>query len=721
MTHCKFQTILLEENIGRKKADIDLYRKGKRNPTVFHHRLSLPAFISYIFFVCIYVALTLVILLGYPGNIHAGKKVTPLIHVVKRGDSLSAIALKYRVSVQQLCRWNRICGDKILEGQHLKLWPHSSPKCYIVRTGDTLSEIAARFSLSTSLLCRLNNISKDRIYPGQRLKVGPPCGVMEAQQTHSFREDEPFEYFVKNGDNLSTIAQRFNVGLGLLRQLNHLKGDHIYPGQKLQLRPSSLDESVHIVQPGETLSTIALKYSIKLSYLAELNGIKGSKILVGQKLRLRTTPADIHMVERGDALWEIARAYGMSVRELKRLNGLTSDRIYPGQELQLCVKRSDPLDIYTVKKGDYLDRIARLHQMSVADLKKVNNMHTSMIYPGDRLKVNPFLRRGREWLKIREIDWEDLIVLFSDFRKIEAGNGPYYNIRPKAELQKHDEYYENPRQTPLQSYRQAKKLWQAFEHEVASLGRLSDTLSGWHIVLDPGHGGLDPGAVVENLDGNGNKVYVVEDEYVYDIAMRVYVLLRLHGAEVTMTLLSPNHLIRHSNPPTRTFVNEKNEVYNSYEFNKRNCWQNWPSGGRDGNLLYRVHITRKAFKKVPKNRRMFLSFHADIDPQSPEAPLVLYYKSKNGRHVDNASKNFAQAILPALGAGAYARGQNLGVLRDNPADIKIVLEIRNLAYTDHAWALRFEQLRHRDVEKVVRGLLDYVRQKTRMAQSAIGD
>lgn len=227
---------------------------------------------------------------------------------------------------------------------------------------------------------------------------------------------------------------------------------------------------------------------------------------------------------------------------------------------------------------------------------------------------------------------------------------------------------------------------------------------------------------MENLDGNGNRIYVVEGQ----VCVRyrpagIYVLLRLHGAEVTMTLLSPNHLIRHSNPPTRTFVNEKNEVYNSYEFNKRNRRQNWPNAGRDGNLLYRVQITRKAFKNSHKKHHMFLSFHSDIDSESPEALLVLYYKSKNGRHVDNASRNFAQAILPALGAGAYARGQNLGVLRDNPAAIKIVLEIRNLAYTDHAWALRFEQLRHRDAEKVVRGLLDYVRQKTRMAQSAIGE
>ena len=55
------------------------------------------------------------------------------------------------------------------------------------------------------------------------------------------------------------------------------------------------------------------------------------------------------------------------------------------------------------------------------------------------------------------------------------------------------------------------------------------------------------------------------------------------------------------------------------------------------------------------------------------------------------------------------RGQNLGVLRNNPADVKVLIEVRNMAYRDHVWALRFEDLRHRDAEKVVRGLLDHAR------------
>jgi len=582
-------------------------------------------------------------------------------------------------------------------------------RIHVVAAGETLYGIARRYGLSVSELQDLNGLPDTTIQPGMSLKL-------QADSPAETPASDGYAYVVKKGDSLWTIAQRFNVGLGLLRQLNHLENDLITPGQRLQVRPSSLDEAVHIVQPGETLSAISRTYQIDIHRLREMNGIDGNLIRVGDKLRIKESSTGTYIVERGDALWEIANAYGLSVTELMGLNGLSSHRIYPGQELKLGALTSDPLDTYTVKKGDYLGQIARLYQMSVAELKKVNNLTGAVIHPGDRLKVNPLLGKGRKWADFSEIDWNTLSIVSDGIRRIEAENGPYFYSRPTKNRQLNAAYFEkNPDMTPLQSYRQAIKLWENFEAQVTNLGRVSNALDGWHFVLDPGHGGLDPGTVVTVLDGNGNPLYVVEDEYVYDIALRVYVLLRLHGAQVTMTLLSPNHLIRQSSPATSTFVNEKNEVYNSYALNKNNRWQDWPNGGQDGNLSNRVQIAREFFQNAPKNRRIFLSFHADIEPDAPEAFLVLYYKNRNGRNLDVASKEFSAALLPALGAGAYNRGQSLGVLRNNPAGMKLLLEVRNLAYSDHAWALRFEELRHRDAEKIVKGLLDYVRQTTRVA------
>jgi len=694
---------------------------------------------------------------------NASDTLSETFHTVKQGDTLSEIALKYKVSVEQLKDWNGLQGDNICKGQRLAIRPSSVSETYVVKSGDTLSEIASRFGVPLSTIRDLNDIYRDRIYPGQKLRLYRCSGdntkpdthivgkgdtlwsiaqryglsVPELKELNNLKseaiipsmklqvgavskeqepEEEDFDYVVKKGDSLWTIAQRFNTGVNLLRQLNNLEGEQISPGQRLQVRPSSLDEGVHVVRIGDTLSAIALKYNIEVSQLREINGIEGSNIQVGDKLRLRKTPVAIHIVEQGDALWEIARAYGMSVQDLMRLNGLSSHRIYPGQELQLGQTSSYSLDVYIVKEGDYLERIARLHQMSVAELKKANNLHSSVIHPGDRLKVKPLLGGGTNLSGTKDINWEELIISQGIKNKIDAGNGPYYNSRPSAAYQEHAGYYENPSLTPLNSYKQARELWENFEKEVDKLRRVSNALSGWHFVLDPGHGGLDPGAVVDVMDGNGNRVYVVEDEYVYDIALRVYVLLRIHGANVTMTLLSPNHLLRRSSPPTKTFVNEKNEVFNDYRFNRENLWKNWPNGGSNGNLSTRVEIAREFFKNTPENRRVFLSFHADIDSDAPQATLVLYYQNKNGQNADTASKNFAEALLPALGAGAYTRGQSLGVLRNNPAGLKVLLELRNLAFPDHAWAVRFEELRQRDAEKVVKGILDYVEQGIKTAK-----
>ncbi|MGD9160726.1 MAG: LysM peptidoglycan-binding domain-containing protein [Desulfobacteraceae bacterium] len=662
-------------------------------------------FRSFVFlFLCVFSAAFIIIPISVK-DCRAGNTDKPVIYRVQSGDTLIEIARKYHVSTNSLRRLNNISGDRIYPGQKLRLRPSltADGRTCIVRKGDTLSDIARQYGLSIRDLKDLNELKNDTIYPGMKLTV--------VEDSEEEEEEAQFEYVVKKGENLYSISRKFNVGVDLLRQLNKIDGKNIYPGQRLQLKPTSLDEAVYVVRSGDTLSEIARKYHIKISTLRKLNGISGSKILVGQKLRIKASQTGIHMVERGDALWEIAQAYGMTVDDIKDLNGLTSDQIYPGQELKLSPEKSEAYDRYTVKPGDYLNSIARLHQMDLPELMKINNLKKSVIHPGDILKVKPILRKGKEWIKISEINWENLINPRHNVKSIPSGNGPYYHTQPRAYSQKNSEYFENPRLSPLTAYRRGTALLNALDHELERVGRLSKDLEGWHFVLDPGHGGQDPGAIAKTSDGGGKSVYVVEDEYAYDMALRVYVLLRLHSAEVTMTLLSPNHLIRGSTPPSKTFVNEKNEVYNSYDHNKSNNRKDWPIGGRNGNLYTRVNISKNAFKGVPQNRRIFLSFHADVDPNMPEAPLVLYYRSRRGS-IDTKSRNFAKALLPTLGAGAYTRGQNLGVLRNNPASLKILLELKNLAYPDHAWALRFEELRHRDAEKVVRGILEYVRSKS---------
>ena len=115
-----------------------------------------------------------------------------IIHRVKRGETLSHIALRYGVSVRNIQRWNGI-GTRIREGQRLAIYTKgngpatssssSSGKVntsvsngyvmYTVRSGDNLWNIAKKFSgVSVNDLQRLNGLSKNsKIYPGKKLKI----------------------------------------------------------------------------------------------------------------------------------------------------------------------------------------------------------------------------------------------------------------------------------------------------------------------------------------------------------------------------------------------------------------------------------------------------------------------------------------------------------------------------------------------------------------------
>jgi membrane-bound lytic murein transglycosylase D len=93
---------------------------------------------------------------------------------------------------------------------------------------------------------------------------------------------------------------------------------------------------LHRVKPGENLSLIAKKYKMTILQLKKINGLKGSRIYVGSRLKVHGSK-QAHMtrykVRRGDNLTAIAQRFGMSVMNLKSINSIKNDRIFPGQIL----------------------------------------------------------------------------------------------------------------------------------------------------------------------------------------------------------------------------------------------------------------------------------------------------------------------------------------------------------------------------------------------------
>lgn len=111
----------------------------------------------------------------------------------------------------------------------------------------------------------------------------------------------------------------------------------------------------------------------------------------------------VHVVKSGETLSSIARKYHVSVSQLKRWNNLKSDRLSIGQRLVVYssgnpmaqagndqpVERSTTEITHTVKKGETLGKIAQKYKCTVTDLKRWNNLKSTTIQVGQKLKVYP--------------------------------------------------------------------------------------------------------------------------------------------------------------------------------------------------------------------------------------------------------------------------------------------------------------------------------------------
>ena len=100
--------------------------------------------------------------------------------------------------------------------------------------------------------------------------------------------------------------------------------------------------------------------------------------------------AAVHVVRRGDSLDLIARRHGATVDALRRANGLTSSLIHPGQSLRVPRARpaaTDAVTVHVVRRGDSLDRIARLYGATIAALRRANGLRSSLIHPGQSLRI----------------------------------------------------------------------------------------------------------------------------------------------------------------------------------------------------------------------------------------------------------------------------------------------------------------------------------------------
>ncbi|WP_312470531.1 LysM peptidoglycan-binding domain-containing protein [Neobacillus sp.] len=246
---------------------------------------------------------------------------------------------------------------------------------YKVQKGDSLSKIASKYKTSVNEIKTQNGLTSDLIYENQILQINsaPASATVQAVQQTT--------YTVVSGDALIKIANRYNVTVGELQQWNNLSSTLILVGQVLK-----------VSAPGQTVTVTAPKPAPTPP--APVTPPPTTTTPAPQ------TPTSEYTIKSGDNLSKIGVQFGMTVQQLKTLNNLTSDMIYIGQKLKVTGQTTTPIQPpatttppvnvseYVVQSGDTLGKISVQYNMSVQDLKSLNNLTSNMIFIGQKLKVS---------------------------------------------------------------------------------------------------------------------------------------------------------------------------------------------------------------------------------------------------------------------------------------------------------------------------------------------
>lgn len=164
--------------------------------------------------------------------------------------------------------------------------------------------------------------------------------------------DCAYEYEVKKGDTLYSLAKKYHVTVEQIKQKNDLRNDTIYVGQKLTV--PFLDENNQLPYVGEKKKEHITKY----------------------------------VIQKGDTLWGISKKYGIPIDQIKKENQLESDLLIAGRTLSIPKQNIESQTVvYTVEPGDTLFSLAKRFNTTVNELKELNDLNYEIVYIQQQLKI----------------------------------------------------------------------------------------------------------------------------------------------------------------------------------------------------------------------------------------------------------------------------------------------------------------------------------------------
>ena len=195
---------------------------------------------------------------------------------------------------------------------------------YTVKKGDTLYGIANKYNTTVDKIIEYNNLPSTVLTVGQQILI-----------PNVYTENNQYDtYIVEKGDSLYKIANEFNTTVAELMKINNLSSNLLSIGQKLLIpKKETSNEFEYVVKAGDNLYSIANRYNTTVDEIKKLNNLSSNLLSIGQILKLPTQENNTYIVKSGDNLYSIANKYNTTVDEIKKKNNLTSNLLTIGQIL----------------------------------------------------------------------------------------------------------------------------------------------------------------------------------------------------------------------------------------------------------------------------------------------------------------------------------------------------------------------------------------------------
>lgn len=402
---------------------------------------------------------------------------------VPRWTSIKAVALACNLEPEELKRYNNELRQEFTPPDHgfyqfkvpvgkkdlveknlprVQAVVSTGFKTHTVRSGETLDKICRKYGLTKTLVLKSNTLDHSGLKVGQRLRIPYQTTryemLPEGRVAKAFLKAESGEgnfilHRIRPGDTVYALARHYNVPVHLIAAWNDLDDiSKIRAGQQLvlyvenhesrvsansdinaatrklipvqrkeksrdageagpvQMALSEVRNDLHndypgqyyIVNRGDTVWQIARQFDMDVMELRQINGLSSNLIHPGDRILVRELPEEenrpygqqqaeedfYHHVRSGDSLWTIARRYNVTPQEIKKWNNISSSLIHPGNRILIKLTGAEHTmgeTFYQVRSGDSLWTIARKHKISPEEIKQWNNLKDNTIYPGNRL------------------------------------------------------------------------------------------------------------------------------------------------------------------------------------------------------------------------------------------------------------------------------------------------------------------------------------------------